>query len=73
MDGNLTEFFSEIILLLKLLCMIPMTSIESKRCLSTLKRIKFSLKNTLRHDQLVTLEDFNALGLDVLQKTKIEE
>jgi len=82
-DRNLTESFSETIMLLKLICTIPMTSVESERCFSTLKRIKSLLRNTMQQDRLNSLAmlsiekemissiaDFNARVIDVFAKHK---
>ena len=41
--------------LLKILCTLPITTVESERCFSTLKRIKTFLRNTMRGDRLCAL------------------
>jgi hypothetical protein len=52
---NLAETFSETVKLLKLLCMIPMTTVESELSFSTLKRIKSFLRNTMEQSRLSSL------------------
>lgn len=54
-NNDLTESFSESMKLLRILCTIPMTSVESERCFSTLKRIKTFLRNTMSQDRLNAL------------------
>lgn len=54
-NNNLCEPFSECIKLLKILCTLPMTTVESERCFSSLKRIKTFLRNTMDQDRLCAL------------------
>jgi hypothetical protein len=53
---NLSETFSEAVKLLNILCTLPMTTVESERCFSTLKRIKTFLRNTMGQSRLVYAE-----------------
>lgn len=55
LDMNLCETFSESVKLIKILCTIPMTTAESERCFSTLKRIKTFLRNTMEQSRLSAL------------------
>jgi hypothetical protein len=41
--------------LLKIIITIPMSTAESKRCFSTLKRIKTFLRNTMHQERLLAL------------------
>lgn len=52
---NLSETFSESVTLLNVLCTLPMTTVESERCFSTLKRIKTFLRNTMGQSRLTAL------------------
>lgn len=52
---NLSTTFSETIKLLNILCTVPMTTVESERSFSTLKRIKTLLRNTMGQDRLCAL------------------
>lgn len=52
---NLTTTFSETIKILNILCTLPMTTVESERSFSTLKRIKSLLRNTMTQDRLCAL------------------
>ncbi|XP_030759734.1 zinc finger MYM-type protein 1-like [Sitophilus oryzae] len=52
---NLSTTFSETIKLLNILCTIPMTTVESARSFSTLKRIKSLIRNTIGQDRLCAL------------------
>lgn len=61
-NNDLLEPFSETTKLLKIICTIPMTSVESERCFSTLKRIKSFLRNTMTQDRL------NALSVLSIEK-----
>ncbi|KAF3859042.1 hypothetical protein F7725_021441 [Dissostichus mawsoni] len=47
MENNLQSTFTETVRLLKILITTPMTTAESERCFSTLKRIKTFLRNTM--------------------------
>lgn len=53
--NNLCETFSESVKLLKILCTLPMTTVEPERCFSTLKRIKTFLRNTKGQERLSAL------------------
>uniref|UniRef100_H3BCV3 HAT C-terminal dimerisation domain-containing protein n=1 Tax=Latimeria chalumnae TaxID=7897 RepID=H3BCV3_LATCH len=61
-ENNLQDTFSETMKLLQILITTPMTTVESERCFSTLKRIKTFLKNTMNQDRL------NALALLSMEK-----
>ena len=52
---NLHEVFSEILKLLKILVVTPMTTAEPERCFSTLKRIKTFLRSTMKNERLPAL------------------
>ncbi|XP_030212392.1 zinc finger MYM-type protein 1 isoform X1 [Gadus morhua] len=62
MGNNLQDTFSETVSLLKILITTPMSTAESERCFSTLKRIKTFLKNTMAQDR------FNALAMLSIEK-----
>ena len=47
MGNNLQDAFSETVSLLKILITTPMSTAESERCFSTLKKIKTFLRNTM--------------------------
>lgn len=55
LNMNLSETFSETVKLLNILCTLPMTTVESERCFSTLKRIKTFLRNTMGQSRLCAL------------------
>jgi hypothetical protein len=55
LNNNFNEIFSELIKVLQYICVIPMTTVESKRCFSTLKRIKTFLRNSMSQDRLSAL------------------
>ncbi|XP_068201170.1 zinc finger MYM-type protein 1 isoform X1 [Palaemon carinicauda] len=56
LENNLDNVFSEITKLIKILLTIPMTtSSDTERCLSTLKRIKTFLKDTMNSERLNSL------------------
>ncbi|KAK4886466.1 hypothetical protein RN001_002737 [Aquatica leii] len=65
-NNNLCETFSESVKFLKLLCTLPMTTVESERCFSTLKRIKTFLRNTMSQERLC------ALAMLSMEKSLIE-
>ena len=52
---NLHKVFSEILKLLNILVVTPMTAAEPERCFSTLKRIKTFLRSTIRNERLSAL------------------
>jgi hypothetical protein len=54
-ENNLTTTFVESVKLLKIICTIPMTTAESERCFSTLKRIKTFSRNTMQESRLCAL------------------
>ncbi|KAG1924938.1 zinc finger MYM-type protein [Pimephales promelas] len=62
MEYNLQDAFTETVSLLKILITTPMTTAESERCFSTLKRIKTFLRNTMAQDRL------NALAMLSIEK-----
>ena len=66
MENNLQDTFSETVSLLKILITTPMTTAESERCFSTLKRIKTFLRNTMAQDRL------NALAMLSMEKNLIQ-
>ncbi|XP_074476999.1 zinc finger MYM-type protein 1-like [Sebastes fasciatus] len=62
MENNLQSTFTETVSLLSILITTPMTTAESERCFSTLKRIKTFLRNTMTQDRL------NALAMLSMEK-----
>ncbi|KAF3841587.1 hypothetical protein F7725_007449 [Dissostichus mawsoni] len=62
MEKNLQSTFTETLSLLRILITTPMTTAESERCFSTLKRIKTFLRNTMSQDLL------NALAMLSMEK-----
>ncbi|XP_062261961.1 zinc finger MYM-type protein 1-like [Platichthys flesus] len=62
MENNLQDTFTETVSLLRILITTPMTSAESGRCFSTLKRIKTFLRNTKTQGHL------NALAMLSMEK-----
>ncbi|XP_038157299.1 uncharacterized protein LOC119794031 isoform X2 [Cyprinodon tularosa] len=66
MRNDLQDIFSETVALLKILITTPMTTAESERCFSTLKRIKTFLRNTMSQDHL------NALAMVSMEKNLIK-
>uniref|UniRef100_H3ARG5 DUF4371 domain-containing protein n=1 Tax=Latimeria chalumnae TaxID=7897 RepID=H3ARG5_LATCH len=63
---NLQDTFSETEIIV-ILITTPMTTVESERCFSTLKRIKTFLRNMMKQDQL------NALAMLSMEKQLIQE
>ena len=55
MENKLQDTFSETVSLLKILITTPMTTAESERCFSTLKKIKTFLRNPMAQDRLNAL------------------
>ena len=55
MENNLQGTFTETVSLLKILITTPMTTAESERCCSTLKRIRTFLRNTIMEGRLNAL------------------
>ena len=64
---NLTDTFSELTKLVRILITTPMTTAESERNFSTLKRIKTFLPNTMLNERL------NALAMFSIEKQMISE
>ncbi|XP_068423358.1 zinc finger MYM-type protein 1-like [Clinocottus analis] len=62
LDNNLSEVFSETQTLLKIVITTPMTTAETERCFSTLKRVQTFLRNTMTQERL------NALAMLSLEK-----
>ena len=60
--NSLTDVFSETLKLIRIVITTPMTTAESERCFSTLKRIKTFLRNTMAQDRL------NALAMLSIEK-----
>ncbi|XP_056089373.1 zinc finger MYM-type protein 1-like [Rhinichthys klamathensis goyatoka] len=67
MENNLQCTFSETVNLLKILITTPMTSAESERCFSTLKRIKTFLRSTMSQERL------NALAMLSMEKKIVKD
>lgn len=66
-ENNLEKSFSETIKLLRVVITTPMTTAESERCFSTLKRVKTFLRNTMTQARL------NALAMLSMEKELIKE
>ncbi|XP_045508255.1 zinc finger MYM-type protein 1-like [Colias croceus] len=66
-EFNLESVFVESIKLLKLICTIPMTSVESERCFSTLNKVKTFTRNSMTQDRL------NALCMISIEKRLINQ
>ena len=64
-ENHLTDAFSETFKLLEINATTPLTSSESERCFSTLKRIKTYSRNTMTNDRL------NALAMLSIHKELI--
>ena len=67
MENNLQCTFSETVNLLKILITTPMTSAESERCFSTLKRIKTFLRSTMSQERM------NALAMLSMEKKIVKD
>ncbi|KAJ8349613.1 hypothetical protein SKAU_G00247430 [Synaphobranchus kaupii] len=67
MGNNLQDTFSETVALLKIIITTPMTTAESERCFSTLKRIKTFFRNTMSQDRL------NALAMLSMEKKLVKD
>ncbi|KAM4567259.1 zinc finger MYM-type protein 1-like isoform 2-T3 [Odontesthes bonariensis] len=67
MENNLQGIFSETVNLLQILMTTPMTTAESERCFSTLRRIKTFLRNSMTQDRL------NALAMLSLEKKLVRD
>lgn len=65
LDNNMFCTFSECVTILKIIVTLPMTTVESERCFSTLKRIKTFLRNSMGTDRL------NALAMLSTEKKMI--
>lgn len=66
-ENNLEEVFSETVTLLKILITTPITTTETKRCFSTLKRIKTFLRDNMNQERL------NALAMLSVEKKLVTE
>lgn len=66
-ESNLTATFSETVQLLMILITIPMSSSEAEICISTLKRVKTILRNSICDDRL------NSLAMLSMEKRLIRE
>ncbi len=66
-ENNLQSTFTETVSLLKIIITTPMTTAESERCFSTLKRIKTFLRNTMTQDRL------NALAMLSIEKKLVKD
>lgn len=66
---GLTETFTETVMLLNILCTLPMVTVESERCFSTLKRVKTFLRNTMGQSRLSALA---MLSIERTLLTKID-
>lgn len=64
--NNLLSVFPECVKLLRIICTTPMTTAESERCFSTLKRIKTFTRNTMKEDRLC------ALGMCSIEKNLLQ-
>lgn len=82
-EFKLDTVFCESIKLLKVVCTIPMTSVESERCFSTMNKIKTFTRNTMSQDRLNalcmisierrlinTISDFHKKVIDVFSHQK---
>ncbi|KAJ4947566.1 hypothetical protein JOQ06_009601 [Pogonophryne albipinna] len=67
MENNLQSTFTETVSLLRILITTPLTTAESERCFSTLKRLKTFLRNTMSQDRL------NALAMLSMEKKLIRD
>ena len=66
-DNNLYNAFSEIYMLLEITVTTPLTSAESERCFSALKRILTFLRNTMTNERL------NALAMLSIHRKFVRE
>lgn len=64
-DNNMSLTFSECVLVLKIIVTIPMTTVETERSFSTLKRIKTFLRNSMGNERL------NALAMLSIEKKMV--
>ncbi|KAI4830253.1 hypothetical protein KUCAC02_001897 [Chaenocephalus aceratus] len=67
MGNNLQSTFTETVSLLRILITTALTTAESERCFSTLKRIKTFLRNTMSQDRL------NALAMLSMEKKLVRD
>lgn len=67
MENNLQGTFTETVTVLKILVTTPMTTAESERCFSTLKRTKTFLRNTMTQDRLNALTMTMTIKLTLAQ------
>jgi len=68
-ENNLQSTFSETLKLTQITITTPMTSAESERCFSTLKRIKSFLRSTVGQDRLNALAMLS-IERDLIQKSQ---
>lgn len=61
-ENTFSDVLCELTKLIKILLTIPMTTAEPERCLSTLKRVKTFLRNTMKQERL------NALAMISIEK-----
>ena len=66
-DLDLQLVFSELLKLLKILVVTPMTTSEAERCFSTLRRIKYFLRSTTGNERL------SALAMLSIEKNMVAE
>ena len=66
-DNNLYNAFSEIYMMLEITVTTPLTSAESERCFSALKRILTFLRNTMTNERL------NALAMLSIHRNFVKE
>lgn len=77
-ENDLKETFSECVKLLKIIITIPMTTTETERCFSTLKRVKTFLCNTMSEEArsslaLLSIERDFILGIKDFNEIIIEK
>lgn len=74
--NNLQEIYSQFTKLCQLVLTIPATTASSKRSMSTLKRVKSFLRNTMTNERLTNLSSLaiekNLLGVMVKDPTFVE-
>ena len=65
--------YPNLYVLLQIGCLIPVTSCEAERSFSTVRRIKSSLRSTMREDRLsalVLLASYRSLPIDIEEVIK---
>ncbi|XP_025411852.1 52 kDa repressor of the inhibitor of the protein kinase-like [Sipha flava] len=55
--------FPSILMLLKILCTLPISTATPKRMFSNLKRVKTYLRNTMKEDRLTMLSIYRGMPL----------